>query len=48
MRSPGVSVLELWVAELERTAAFYRDIVGVPLHLDDEGPDGNRVSVVQR
>jgi predicted enzyme related to lactoylglutathione lyase len=39
MRPPGVSVLELRVADLERTAQFYRDVVGVPLHLDDAGPD---------
>jgi predicted enzyme related to lactoylglutathione lyase len=39
VRSPGLSVLELRVADLEGAARFYRDIVGVPLHLDDAGPD---------
>lgn len=32
-------MLELRVADLERAASFYRDVVGVPLHLDDAGPD---------
>jgi predicted enzyme related to lactoylglutathione lyase len=34
-----VSVLELRVSDLEGAASFYRDVVGVPLHLDDAGPD---------
>lgn len=35
----GLSVLQLFVADLENTAAFYRDVVGIDLGLDDEGPD---------
>ena len=35
-----ISAIALWVSDLERSAAFYRDIIGVPLvHSDPHEPE---------
>ena len=34
----GLNVVYLYVRDIERSAAFYRDVLGIPLELDDSDP----------
>ena len=42
-RSSGsISVVYLYVSDMERSAAFYRDLLGIPLEGDDDWAGGHR------